>query len=77
MVMRQGAILVSIGMLLGIGIGGWLGGQLQLLLFGVAPWDLTVFGLTAFVLGSAGLLSSFLPARRAASVDPLVALRND
>ncbi len=77
MVMRHGAILVGVGMVLGIGIGGWLGGQLQLLLFGVKPWDLTVFGLTAFVLGSAGLLSSFLPARRAASVDPLVALRNE
>jgi hypothetical protein len=77
MVLRQGTILVSAGVLLGIGVGGWLGGQMQALLFGVQPWDLTVFGLTTLVLGGAGLLSSFLPARRAASVDPLAALRND
>lgn len=77
MILRQGTLLVGVGMLLGAGIGGWLGGKLELLLFGVKPWDLTVFGLTAFVLGAAGMLSSFLPARRAASVDPLVALRNE
>lgn len=77
MVMRQGAILVTVGMVLGVGIAGWLGGQLQLLLWGVKPWDLTVFGATALVLGGAGLLSSFLPARRAASTDPLAALRTE
>ena len=47
------------------------------LFFNVQPTDPIVFGTTAAVLLMTGFLASFVPARRAASVDPLVALRQD
>jgi predicted permease len=77
MVVKQGVWQVALGMAVGAGIAGWLGGLLKLLLFQVQPWDLTVFACTIGVLSSAGLLACVVPARRAASVDPLVALRHD
>jgi hypothetical protein len=77
MVMRQGAFIVIGGIVLGASIGGWLGGQMKQLLWGVEPWDLPVFGSSILVLGSVGLLASFLPARKAASTDPLSALRTE
>jgi ABC-type lipoprotein release transport system permease subunit len=45
------------------------------LLFGTPPWDITTLLSVAAVLGGSALLASFLPARRAASVDPISALR--
>lgn len=43
--------------------------------FGVGPTDFTTFTLVSLVLLAAGLLASYVPARRAAKVDPMVALR--
>lgn len=76
MVVRQGLWQVGLGMALGFGLGGLLGGSLRLLLFQVTPWDPIVFGSTITVLASAGVLASYVPALRAASVDPLRALRH-
>jgi hypothetical protein len=45
------------------------------LLFGTPSWDITTLVCVAVVLGASALLASFLPARRAASVDPISALR--
>jgi ABC-type antimicrobial peptide transport system permease subunit len=59
------------------GLAGSLGGAtlLRSLLFGVSAWDLpTVIGVAA-VLGFSALLASYIPARRAASVNPVEALR--
>ena len=47
------------------------------LLFQVQPNDVGIFAAALAVLAAAGLLASALPARRAASVDPLVALRSE
>jgi putative ABC transport system permease protein len=77
MVVRQGVWQVGVGVALGFGLGGLLGAQMNALLFRVAPWDPIVFGVTIAVLSTAGLLASIIPALRAASVDPLVALRHD
>jgi ABC-type antimicrobial peptide transport system permease subunit len=47
------------------------------LLFGVAPLDPVTFVTAAAVLGGVALLASYLPARRAARVDPVVALAEE
>ena len=50
-------------------------GLARKILFGVTPTDPLVFATAAAVLGVAALLAAWLPARRAARVDPLIALR--
>jgi len=45
------------------------------LLFGVRSWDLATLGGVSVVLAISALLASYIPARRAARVDPMVALR--
>lgn len=77
MVMRQGSWLVGIGVTVGAGAGIGLGKLLTLLLYDVRPWDPLVLGGTFAVLATAGLLACLIPARRAAAVDPLMALRRD
>src|SRR6185503_5526897 len=67
MVLRQGTKLIAIGMTAGLGIGGWLGQQLQLFLFAVKPWDPGVFTVIFLVLGAAGFVAAIVPAWRAAS----------
>jgi len=45
------------------------------LLFGVRSWDVATLASVAVLLGMSALLASYIPARRAARVDPMVALR--
>ena len=75
MVMRQAGWLtlagISIGLVCAVGASMAMGK----LLFGVQAWDAATLALVALVLGTAALVASFLPARRAASVNPTDALR--
>jgi ABC-type antimicrobial peptide transport system permease subunit len=75
MVMRQAGWLTAVG--IGIGLLCAVGASTGMgkLLFGVAAWDAPTLAAVAFVLGTASLAASFLPARRAASVSPTDALR--
>ena len=75
MVLRQGMILTAAG--LGAGLAGSLAltRLLSSLLFEVRPTDLATSGAALAVLAAVALAASYLPARRAASVDPMVALR--
>ena len=72
---RRGLVLASLGV--GIGLGGAvaLTRLMQSLLFGISPLDPVTFGAMPVVLAAAAVLASYLPARRATKVDPLVALR--
>ena len=47
------------------------------LLFDTPPWDVEILGGVAVVLGGSSLLASYIPARRAAAVNPIEALRNE
>jgi putative ABC transport system permease protein len=77
MVLRRAAVLLLAGLAIG-GAGAWyLTAGVKSFLFQVQPNDVGIFVAALAVLACAGLLASALPARRAASVDPLVALRSD
>ena len=75
MILRQSMSIVGIG--LAIGLFGaflltrWMGS----LLYGVGAHDLSIHGLVLILLAGAGLIASYIPARRAMAVDPMVALR--
>ena len=74
-VLRQGLVLGAIGIVLGL-LGSWLFTKfISSQLFGVSTTDPWIFTLTPAILVSVALLASFLPARRAAHMDPAVVLR--
>jgi putative ABC transport system permease protein len=77
MVLKQAAVLVSAG--LAIGIAGALSGGLLLqnMLYGVTPRDPILLAIACLALTATGILAAYLPARRAASVDPMHALRSE
>jgi predicted permease len=77
LVFRQGMKLSAIG--IGVGLAASVGvvQLLKSLLYGVDPYDVPTFAGTLVVLLAAASLASFLPARRATRVDPLVALRDE
>ncbi|HEY7514292.1 MAG TPA: ADOP family duplicated permease, partial [Vicinamibacteria bacterium] len=77
LVLGQGMTLVAIGIGLGLVAAATLSRALATLLFGVSRTDAVAFGGIALLLASVALLACALPARRAASVDPLVALREE
>jgi putative ABC transport system permease protein len=75
MVLREGGVLLGAGLALGV-IGALLAARLlQGLLFGVQPHDPLTLGLVTVVLAAVGLAGCWLPATRAARVDPGIALR--
>jgi len=77
MVLSQGLLLASLGV--GIGIVGAVGLKtlVKSLLFGVTATDPATFAGVAFVLVAAAMIATYLPARRAAAVDPIIALRTE
>jgi predicted permease len=77
LVLGEGMQLVALGLLVGLAAASALGGAISGLLFGVEPRDLTIFAAVPAVLLIAGALASYIPARRATHVDPVVALRGD
>ena len=76
MVLRGAFSQIGIGLALGIPAAIAAGVLMNKQLYGVKPWDPMMLALAVFVLGLAALLASAIPARRAAGVEPMVALRN-
>ena len=77
MFVRQGLILVGPGAVIGTVAALGATRLMQSLLFGVQPFDFVTYGAMLALLVVAALLASWLPARKAASVDPSEALRAD
>jgi putative ABC transport system permease protein len=76
-VVRQGMTLAAIGILAGLLGAFGVTRVVSSLLIGVSPTDPVSFAGVALFLGAVAFLASFIPARRATRVDPIVALRND
>jgi putative ABC transport system permease protein len=75
LVIAHGAWLAGIGLAIGLGASVFLMPLLESQLVGVSGRDVATFASTALTLAAVALAASYIPARRAAKVDPIVALR--
>jgi ABC-type antimicrobial peptide transport system permease subunit len=77
LVVRQGVTLAAVGVVIGL-IGAFgITRVIRSLLYNVTPTDPLSFGGVALFLALIAVVASYLPARRATNVDPIVALRNE
>jgi putative ABC transport system permease protein len=76
-VVGGGLRLVAVGATIGVGGSLLLFQLFGTLLFGVTPYDLSTYAAVVALLGAVAALASYVPARRAARIEPLVALRQD
>jgi putative ABC transport system permease protein len=77
LILRNGLWMTATGLALGFAGALGLTRLLATLLFGIGAYDPLTMAAVAAILGCVGLSASYLPARRAASVDPAVTLRNE
>jgi putative ABC transport system permease protein len=77
MILTQGVMLAGAGILVGMIFAGFAAPLLSSMLYGVRPVDPAVFLSVPLLLVIVSLLASYIPARRATKVDPIVALRNE
>jgi len=77
MFLRHGLSLTAAGIALGIGVAVVLTRVMSAFLFGVGPTDPITFAVVSAALAAVALLATYLPARRASRVDPILALRAD
>jgi predicted lysophospholipase L1 biosynthesis ABC-type transport system permease subunit len=77
LVLREGAALTAVGLLAGSAGAIAVARALRQLLFGVEPLDVSSFAGAAALLSAVAFVAAWLPARRAAAVDPVRALREE
>ena len=75
MFLRHGFVLSGIGVVVGIGVAAAMMRLMRSMLFEVSPLDVTTYAGVSVVLLAAAMLASYVPARRAASLNPVDALR--
>jgi putative ABC transport system permease protein len=76
MVLREGLVLMMVGLMAGL-TAGWMAAKaLASLFYGVRPMDPISIVVTVILIGAVSLLAGYVPARRAAKVDPMEALRS-
>jgi putative ABC transport system permease protein len=77
LVVRQVVALVGVGIVVGLGVSFGLTRFIKSMLFGVSSADAITYAVLAVVLGVVALVACYVPARRAAGVPPIIALRQD
>jgi predicted permease len=75
LVIKKGLALIVVGLVIGVAGALALTRVLRSFLYGVSPTDPVTFALVCLLLAVVGLIACYIPARRAAKVDPMVALR--
>ncbi len=77
LVLKEAITTTSVGLAIGLGLGVLLGWGMSAVIYQVSPFDPLTLGGAAGILAVASLIASVVPARRAANVLPMTALRND
>jgi putative ABC transport system permease protein len=77
LILREGMKPAIAGMLIGLPVAAATCRVLKALLFGITPFDPVTFALAPFILLAVAAMACYLPALRAARIDPAVSLRND
>ena len=75
LVLRRGGLVAAVGIAIGLAAAVGLTRLMSAMLFGVSPLDPVTYAAVSVVLAGVALLATYIPARRAASVDPVEALR--
>jgi predicted permease len=75
MILKEAGWLTCLGIVAGLMCSIAVGTLMRKLLFGIHTWDVSTLAAVALLLGTSALLASYFPARRAASVNPVEALR--
>jgi ABC-type antimicrobial peptide transport system permease subunit len=76
LVLKEGVVLVAIGTVVGLAVSLLASRYIRMLLYDVTATDLRTYVAVVLAIGIAAIVAAWLPARRAASVDPAVALRH-
>ena len=76
MILKEGGVLLAMGLVFGLAGAFFAGGVIRGLLFGVAPHDATTLGGVAFMMAAIGIVACWIPALRAARIDPAIAMRS-
>jgi putative ABC transport system permease protein len=76
-VLREAALLVGVGLVLGFGAAWWLGRYVQAQLYGVTPADTLTIAIAGLALTAVATIATIVPARRASRIAPMSALRDE
>jgi putative ABC transport system permease protein len=76
MILREGGVLLAFGLVLGVTGAFFAARVIRGLLFGVAPHDPITFGGVAVIMAAIGIVACWIPALRAARVDPAITMRS-
>jgi putative ABC transport system permease protein len=77
LVLRESALLLAIGLAVGTGLALWAGKAATAMLYGLKPYDPFTLATAITLLAAVALLASYGPARRAAHLEPMDALRKE
>jgi predicted permease len=77
LVLREAIVLLIVGIVAGVVIAVWSGRAAATMLYGLQPYDPITLAAAVALLAAIGLAASYAPARRAAALEPMIALRNE